>query len=222
MLSEAARDFIDIEAAFLRRAGFDVLVASDGGHLLEMVEKESPALCVLDLEMTGVPGDEAIRRIREAKGRRAAPAFILVSAGGVDAYERCLKSGAEEIFTDPFKKEDLLRKAAALLRIPRRVHARVLVRFEVEGEQMARVPFFGSSVNVSRGGILLETLEKLELGRELRIGFFLPGYSARIGCRGSIVRHEPADGGFTRYGVAFGELKESDSNAIESFVRRRD
>lgn len=220
-LSQSARDYLDLEAAFLRRAGFEVIVAADGPDMLAMIDRDAPELCILDVAMPGIAGDEIVKRVRSAQGDHG-PAFILVTTGGSENLERCLRSGADEVFTEPFRKEDLLRKAAALLRIPRRVHARVLIRFEVEGQAGSRIPFFGSSVNLSRGGILLETLEALEVGSELHLSFFLPGHPARITCRGSIVRGETAEGGFHRYGVRFQELGAPGVRAIEDFVKRRE
>ncbi len=220
LLSESAEHFIDLEAAFLRRAGFEVIAVSTGQEMLDLLKGDDVDLCVVDAAMPGVAGDEIIRRARGDRSTRP-PRFILVSAGGSENYERCLQSGADEIFTHPFRRQDLLKKAAALLRIPRRAHARVLVRFEVEGERLSRVPFFGSSVNLSKSGVLLESLEKMELGTELRLGFFLPGQAGRITCRGSVVRREPAEAGFTRYGVRFVDLPSDASEALERFVHRR-
>ncbi|MFN7974266.1 MAG: response regulator [Acidobacteriota bacterium] len=222
LLSDAARSYLDIEAAFLRRSGFEVMSAIDGPALLRMIETESPELCILDLSMPGLPGDEVVKRVRAATGRDGGPAFILVSAGGNDSFERCLASGADEVVTEPFSKEEFLKKAAALLRIPRRAHARMLLRFEVEGERAARIPFFGSSINLSKGGVLLESLEKVADATEIRMGFFLPGYPTRISCRGAVVRQEAAEGGFMRYGVRFTEITDADSQAIDEFVKRRE
>jgi len=220
LLSESANHFIDLEAAFLRRAGFEVISVGSGQEMIELLKRDDVDLCVVDAAMPGMSGAEIIRRARGDRSTRP-PRFILVSAGGSENYERCLQSGADEIFTHPFRREDLLKKAAALLRIPKRAHARVLVRFEVEGERLSRVPFFGSSVNLSRSGVLLESLEKLEMGTELRLGFFLPGQAARISCRGSVVRHEPVEAGFSRYGVQFLDLPSEATEAIERFVKRR-
>lgn len=221
ILSESMRDYIDLEAAFLRRAGFQVETALDGKSLMETIERDLPALCILDLETPGMAGDEIVQKVRAKHGKRSGPSFILVSAGGQGAYDRCMRAGADEVFCAPWRKEDLLRKAAALLRIPRRAFARVLVRFEIEGTT-GNVPFFGSSINLSRGGVLLEALEKIDIGSDLRLGFFLPGHPTRISCKGGVVRREFAEGGFLRYGIKFSELSEPDAEAVEDFVRRRD
>ena len=221
LLSQAARDYIDLEAAFLRRAGFDVLVASDGLHMLDMVRDHAPELCIVDLAMEGLAGDEVVARIREMHPD-GGPAVMLVSPGGADSMERCLRSGADEVFAHPFLKETLLRKAAALLRIPRRVDERVLVRFEIEGLDPHHSPFFGSTVNISGGGVLLETVESLDVGSELRLGFFLPGHATRINCRSSVVRKETQEGGIHRYGLSFLEVADGDRRVIDGFVAQHD
>ena len=120
LLSEAARAFIDLEAAFLRRAGFEVLVAGDGAQAMEIIERESPDLCVLDLAMGSLAGDEIVRRVRAKQSRHDPPHFILVSAGGAEGYERCLRSGADEVFKasgyriSPFELEGVLLEHPAV------------------------------------------------------------------------------------------------------------
>ena len=47
-------------APFLERSGFNVLVASDGGEAIELVEAKNPDLIVLDVLMPVMDGREVL------------------------------------------------------------------------------------------------------------------------------------------------------------------
>lgn len=63
---------VDDEASFVRSVsdylslcGYQVFVAFDGNQALLQMEKERPALALLDLKMPGPNGEELIRRAQE-------------------------------------------------------------------------------------------------------------------------------------------------------------
>lgn len=49
----------------LERAGFEVIVASDGGDALRLAEGQSPELILLDLMLPGMHGFELCRTLRK-------------------------------------------------------------------------------------------------------------------------------------------------------------
>ena len=109
----------------LEREGFDVIVASDGGEALELVEGQRPDLVLLDLMLPGMHGFEVCRALRK---RTAIPIVILTAR--TDEVDRIvgLEVGADDYVTKPFSMVELIARLRALLRRS----ARSLVQQEAE------------------------------------------------------------------------------------------
>jgi len=102
----------EVEAAYLRRAGFEVAEYADGPSALRGLS--TPAdLFVLDINLPGMDGLEVCRRLRQ---HSLAP-IILVTAKTADADELAgLEAGADDYLRKPFNPEVLVARAGALLR----------------------------------------------------------------------------------------------------------
>lgn len=103
----------------LRRAGFTVHSTGDGDAALELAERVSPELVLLDLMLPGTDGYEIAEKLR-ATDRETA--IIMVTALDTERDKvRGLDAGADDYITKPFSMEELLARVRANLR---RVRAR--------------------------------------------------------------------------------------------------
>lgn len=115
LLAEDDPDVLHIVDARLRAAGYRTVLALDGQQALDAVERESPAVLVLDLMMPKVTGFDVLRRLRERTGPR--PKTIVVSARGRDEdVVRAFDLGADDYLTKPFNPDELLARVARLTR----------------------------------------------------------------------------------------------------------
>ena len=105
---------------------------------------------------------------------------------------------------------------AQLLNIPHRHSMRVLVRVEVVGA-IRRESFFGTSTDISRSGMFLETDKPLTIGESITVRFFLPGH-LEVAAEGQIVR-EARSGASIGYGVHFEKREPALDRFIESKAR---
>src|SRR5436190_20199793 len=92
---EFVRKFV---SRVLGDAGYDVTVAADGADALQIAERNGPFdLCVVDLMMPGMPGDEVARLLRRAEP----DVKILYVTGHVDRLFNLTKTlSANEAFLD--------------------------------------------------------------------------------------------------------------------------
>lgn len=67
--------------------GFDVQVAANGADGIKLVEKFSPDIILLDLQMPQMNGDEALKKIRESKKGKNITVIILTNTGKEEAPE---------------------------------------------------------------------------------------------------------------------------------------
>lgn len=92
----------------LEDGGYRVLLASDGNEAVAMVQRERPALVLLDVILPGANGFQICRQLKSAPETRGIR-IVLVSSKNQDADKFWgLKQGADEYLTKPFVAEELL------------------------------------------------------------------------------------------------------------------
>lgn len=90
-------------------AGFILLEASHGREAVEVADRDCPVLVFLDIDMPGMDGIEACRRIRTASRASGATIVMLTAASQDDVESRAEEAGADLFLTKPFSPLDLLR-----------------------------------------------------------------------------------------------------------------
>ena len=97
----------------LRQAGYMVVEAGDGIAALDVFERESPALVILDVNLPRLSGLEVCRKIRAAS---RVPVMMLTVKSAEEDQVHALDLGADDYLTKPFSPRTLLARVRALLR----------------------------------------------------------------------------------------------------------
>ena len=95
--------------------GFRVEWTSNAIDGIALARRTQPSLVVMDIQMPGVDGLEAIRRIRLLPTIREVPIIDLTALAMPGDRERCLKEGATEYVTKPIVLKDFFRLIVSLL-----------------------------------------------------------------------------------------------------------
>lgn len=98
-------------ARLLEHLGHEVVVVAGGEEAVAVVERELERLDVvlMDVEMPGVDGLEATRRIRALGGRAVSlPILALTAHAGAADRERCRAAGMDAHVTKPIRKRRLV------------------------------------------------------------------------------------------------------------------
>jgi len=111
--SDACQNLSDI----LTDLGYRVDVALDGGHALELVDRRTYDVALLDLKMPGIDGVELFKRIRELRSETVA-IVVTAFAGGTIA-EAARDAGADLIVAKPVNLKRLLSLVECALLQPR-------------------------------------------------------------------------------------------------------
>lgn len=100
----------------LRKAGFDVVTASDGAQAMTQFAEHDPALIVLDILMPELDGTEVCRKIRAGSENSRTPILFLSSRD--DEIDRVvgLEIGGDDYVTKPFSPRELVARVRAILR----------------------------------------------------------------------------------------------------------
>ena len=100
---------------FLKREGYTVLEAKDGGQAVDIVDEkgEEISLVVLDVMMPVQDGWSVLRTIRQDS---QTPVIMLTAKGETNDKVQGLKQGADDYLTKPFEMKELLARVEAVLR----------------------------------------------------------------------------------------------------------
>jgi len=99
---------LELMSYLLRAWGHEVRQATDGVAGLAAARRERPDLIVCDIQMPGLDGYEAARRIRGGNGSSArAPIVALTANAMAEDRARCLEAGMDDYVAKPFRSDDL-------------------------------------------------------------------------------------------------------------------
>ena len=99
----------------MKREGYDVLVATDGNQALEAIQREQPALVLLDVMMPGKTGFEVCQAERADQALDGVRILMLTAKGRETDVSKGLALGANAYMTKPFSTRELVQKVAELL-----------------------------------------------------------------------------------------------------------
>ena len=114
LLADDDPTIADSLAPFLERAGFHVLVVSDGMSAFEKAQAHHPELIILDVLMPRMDGRETLRRLRKAN--IWTPTILLTQVGEASERALALEEGADDYLNKPFDPHELLARIRAVLR----------------------------------------------------------------------------------------------------------
>ncbi len=98
----------------LRAEGFDVAIDSNGEDGLARLQRERPALLVLDLMLPGMDGLQVCRKVRESA--EYIPIIILSAKSSETQRVVGLELGADDYLVKPFSMSELIARIHAVMR----------------------------------------------------------------------------------------------------------
>ena len=99
----------------LRKAGYNVAVATDGEEALRKVESSAPDLVLSDTRLPRLDGYAFVRKLKEKPEWARIPVVFLTSQRSVEDKIRGLELGVEDYLTKPIFVRDLLARVSLLL-----------------------------------------------------------------------------------------------------------
>jgi CheY-like chemotaxis protein len=99
----------------LLRAGFGVVVASDGHQALAMARSESPDVILMDLDLPVLDGWQATRRLKSRPETQRIPVIALSAHAMEHDRAAALEAGCDDFDTKPVDFPRLLEKIRALV-----------------------------------------------------------------------------------------------------------
>jgi CheY-like chemotaxis protein/cellulose synthase/poly-beta-1,6-N-acetylglucosamine synthase-like glycosyltransferase len=108
----------NLVAAALRRAGYEVTLASNGREALERVAEALPDLIVSDVTMPEMDGLELLRHLRADPATGSVPVILLTAKDTLQDVVGGLELGADDYLVKPFRMAELLARVHAKIERP--------------------------------------------------------------------------------------------------------
>jgi CheY-like chemotaxis protein len=110
--SEESRDGL---SRYLRRKGYEILLAVDGRQAVDVARAEVPDLILMDLSLPVLDGWEATRQLKGGTETRDIPVIALTAHAMAGDRERAFEAGCDDYDTKPIEFPRLLAKIESLL-----------------------------------------------------------------------------------------------------------
>ncbi len=114
LVVEDNRDNLKIITYALQRAGYEVIAAETGEDGVAMAIARRPFLVIMDIDLPGIDGIEATRRIRAAEVA-AVPIIAITSHAMVGDREKIMAAGCNGYFEKPFDPLTIVERIHKLI-----------------------------------------------------------------------------------------------------------
>jgi PAS domain S-box-containing protein len=94
-------------SSYLNAKGYRLVIAQDGREAIALAQSEQPDLIVIDIQMPGLDGLNAIHQIRHIPALAQVPIIALTALVMTGDRERCLAAGANEYLSKPVELKQL-------------------------------------------------------------------------------------------------------------------
>ncbi|MFA7404789.1 MAG: SpoIIE family protein phosphatase [Pelobacteraceae bacterium] len=224
LLADDPELFLRLEKTFLHRDEFELITTDSGKKALSLAREMKPDLIFLGLYMQGMNGDECCRTLKEDERYRGIPVVMVTQGKREDDLKRCREAGCDAIVQKPINRHDLLEMTRKFLRIEDHAAPRYSARLLVHYGPDQRRLLSDHSINLSTGGLFLETDHPLKTSTILKLEFIFPDSELRLSCSARVAwsnypellqRPELPAG----MGLQFLDLTSADRELIRNYLR---
>ncbi|MGI0489039.1 PAS domain S-box protein [Pantanalinema rosaneae CENA516] len=118
LLAEDNLANVETISGYLETRGYRLIVANHGQEAIDLTQAHHPDLILMDIQMPGMDGIEAMQRIRQHPEFTDLPIIALTALAMSGDRERCLAAGAAAYLAKPVSLKHLTTIIQQLLEIP--------------------------------------------------------------------------------------------------------
>jgi DNA-binding response OmpR family regulator len=171
-------DIVDLVSINLERAGFEVKGFADATAFLKFLERQKPALVILDLMLPDLDGFDICRYLKSDERLAGICIIMLTAKSGETDRVVGLELGADDYVTKPFSVRELVARVKAVLR--RHAAKQTTKRIKVGGDLVIDTEKYEVTVGS----------KKIDLtSSEFRILVLLASKEGRVFTREQILDH---------------------------------
>ncbi|MFU8858371.1 MAG: TIGR02266 family protein [Deferrisomatales bacterium] len=210
----------------LLQEDYELIEASTGSELVDLACTHKPDVILTELSMPDMDGEEICRKVKGTPELASTPVVVVVEPGRPGDLERCRAAGCDDVVFQPVTPT----KLAEVIGRPRNAGDFPALRYPARLEisytsREGRQKLTNYSVNISTGGLFLETTQPLEVGTPLSLSINLPDRGEPLRCSARV-----AWANHPEYllksnlppgvGLQFLDLSLADLHLLRDFLRR--
>lgn len=228
LIVDGSRFFRNIERQFLAKTPAETLEAESGEEALAVCKDQSPDLVYAAADLPDMSGVELCRRLKSLSGPNQVAVVLICDKDDDVQVSACQNSSCDGVLTKPIDRHKFLevgRQFLASIREPRRT-CLFPIAFRPKSSGENGDSFKGKCLDISSGGVFVETPELVTLNSIIDVEFVLPYQDhPTIACRGMVKWHNtrpnPTKPNYPiGLGVKFVDLTDSVQEAIKAFATR--
>ena len=214
LLADDVELFLELERNFLQRDDLDLLIAKDGRRALEMVRAHAPQVAFLGLKMPGLSGLECCRKIKDDPSLGGSAVVMIVAAGNPEQVQ-------------PINHDKFLAIVRRYLSLDVREGKRLKAQIRVYYGSAPQKLLSEFSVDLSAGGLYVQTDFPLEVDESLTLRLSLPGQQGMVHCQARVAWVNPKENRRKPdlppgMGIQFVDLSLEDLKSIRRFLEHNE
>ena len=172
LLADDSRFFRAIESQFLQKTPAEILEADDCDTALTIVRNERPDLVYIAFSLPPFGGADCCQRIKKDPELRTIPVVLVCDPDAPDQPEISRLKGCDACLSKPLDRHSFLQVGRQFLQGIRehRQPSFFPVTIIAGGEELS-----GKCLDISGGGMFVESKADLAPGTEIQLNFKLPG-----------------------------------------------
>lgn len=224
LLADNVRLFLEVTKSFFSRENLQLTITQGGMEALKTARALRPDLVIMNLRMRELSGDECCRLIKSDPEIGSTPVILLVNEQDSGGEAAARKAGCDHLLIKPFHRQQLLDLARSCLQLSCRATPRKLTKMLVRYGAGNLELLHDYTVNLSIGGVFLETHQVLPVDTQLTLEFIVPGGENPIVAKGRVTwvnfAAEPVNPDLPPgFGIRFLDLEREEEWLIRNFLQ---
>lgn len=198
---------------FRAQSGSVAVTAATREDALGYLDEGDIALVVLDFTADQATRSAIYFDLLAMPVHHATPVVFLVDRAGEDTVRSMLQRPFDRIAAKPISGRRLAEVIAEALQMPSRQNVELWVRmYRIEGADP--FPLRAKILNISAGGLFVQTQAQIEIAERLRVAMRVPGSDSPFEIE-AIVRRKETMGQDIGYGLQFVRVLSGDKAALK-------
>jgi len=227
LISDDSLFFLNIYKNFLRHASVTILEARTAEAATTLCQRERPDLIYMSYELPDQSGAECCKVLKENPALSSIPVILICAQDTPLQLELSRRSGCEAILIKPLERARFVDVGRSLITGLREIRRPCLVTAHCVNRENS---FIARGLDISNGGIFLESNEELDLNETLLLQIQLsrPGENGSwIECAGEVAWRN-RKGEILKpshplgFGVRFSGLKPGENERLNAYLQQLD
>ncbi|NIQ10388.1 MAG: response regulator [Gammaproteobacteria bacterium] len=185
LLADDSRFFRAIEGKFLQKTPVDILETDHCAEALSIIRNDRPDLVYMAFSLPSQGGASCCQKIKEDPSLRTIPVVLICDQGKAEQAVIAKQSDCDAVLTKPLDRHTFLQVGRQFLAGIRehRQPSFFPLTFTSGGDE-----FSGKCLDISGGGMFIESQAAIEEGTLINLKFKLPtAETTQISCSGEVM-----------------------------------